>query len=126
MKKAITALLDCDAGRKMGCRSFCCRLLVRLREEERAEIDPVTDQKKGYVDKKENGTCIYQDEKTGLCLNWENRPQVCREYDCNHDRMLQVVLNSSNNNLAEWMKESVQPEIKSMTKRYVPYLDGTK
>ena len=121
-----TALLDCDAGRKMGCKSFCCRLLVRLDQKEQTEIDPVTGRKKGYVDKKENGTCIYQDEKTGLCLNWKNRPRICREYDCNHDRMLQVVLNSRSNHLADWMKESVQPEIDTMTKKFVPYLPAPK
>lgn len=52
VKEIQTALLDCNAGRKLGCKSFCCRLLVRLEEHERNEIDPVTNRPKGYVDKK--------------------------------------------------------------------------
>lgn len=52
LEKIKTALLDCDAGRKLGCKSFCCRLLVRLEEHERNEIDPVTNRAKGSSTKK--------------------------------------------------------------------------
>lgn len=33
---------------------------------------------------KSNGDCIYLDLKTG-CTNYENRPTVCRTYDCRSD-----------------------------------------
>jgi len=115
------ALLDCDAGRKLGCKSFCCRLLVRLEEHERNEVDPATNRVKGYVDKKENGTCVHQDEENGLCLNWENRPKICREYDCNFDKLLQVVFKSSGKSISDWMKESVEVSITKEEEKFVPY-----
>jgi len=117
-----TKLLDCDTGRKLGCKSFCCRLLIRLDEDDRTEIDPETQRKKGYVGKKDDGTCLYQDEQTGLCLNWDNRPKVCREYDCNFDKLLQVVFKSSNQSISCWMKESVTVFIHEKDKIFVPYL----
>lgn len=120
-EKTNTALLDCDAGRKLGCKSFCCRLLVRLEKHERNEIDPTTNRTKGYVDKKENGTCIHQDEKTGLCQNWGNRPKICREYDCNYDKLLQVVLVSKGESISCWMKESVSVNIEKENQQFVPY-----
>lgn len=116
------ALLDCDAGRKLGCKSFCCRLLVRLEEHERTETDPMTNRLKGYVDKKENGTCLHHDEKIGLCQNWENRPKICREYDCNYDKLLQVVMKSNGTSIASWMKESVSVVIEDKDQQFVPYI----
>lgn len=119
-----STLLDCDAGRRQGCKSFCCRLLVRLKDHERREIDPTTNRLKGYVDKNEKGICVHQDEHTGLCQNWHDRPSVCREYDCNYDKLLQVVMRSEGKNLACWMKESVQVCIDKDEYVLVPYIDS--
>lgn len=120
-KKIEQALLDCDAGRKLGCKNFCCRLLVRLEEHERNEVDPSTNRLKAYVDKKENGTCLHQNEKSGLCENWENRPKICREYDCNYDKLLQIVIKSSGKSISGWMKESVSVVIEEKDLQFVPY-----
>lgn len=117
-----TALVDCDAGRKLGCKSFCCRLLIRLGEHERHELCPSTNRLKGYVDKKENGRCVHQDDETGLCGNWENRPTVCRQYNCNDDHLLQVVIRSKGKGIADWMKESVQVIIEKKDYIYIPDL----
>lgn len=121
-KKVKEALLDCDAGRALGCKSFCCRLLIRLEKHERTEIDPVTNRAKGYIGKKENGTCLHQDEETGLCQNWENRPKNCREYDCNYDKLLQIVLKSNATSIASWMKESVNVAIEDTEQQFIPYI----
>ena len=117
------ALLDCDAGRELGCKSFCCRLLVRLEEHERNEVDPATNRLKGYVDKKANGICSHQDDETGLCQNWENRPKICREYDCNYDKLLQIVLVSKEKSISSWMKESVSVVIAKENQQFVPYIE---
>ena len=117
------ALIDCDAGRTLGCKSFCCRLLVRLEEHERHEIDPETSLVKGYVGKKENGRCLHQDDETGLCANWENRPKACREYNCNHDPFLQTVLRSKGKSISIWMKESITNIIKKEEYQYVPAIE---
>jgi len=121
--KALT-LIDCDAGRKLGCKSFCCRLLVRLEEHERHEVDPETMRLKGFVSKKQNGKCTFQDDETGLCNNWNNRPKICRQFDCNFDKLLQVVIRSKGNSIADWMKESVAETIDKKDYQYVPYINN--
>jgi len=90
------ANIDCEAGRALGCRTFCCRLLVRLDPDER---EPAQDgmPQKGFVDKDlEDGLCIHLDRETHRCKIWENRPRVCREYHCNGDEMLQAAIQLGN------------------------------
>ena len=85
-------VLDCEAGRRMGCATLCCRLIVRLREGER---DPGGHDRplQHCVDKEPgDGLCVYLDREHWRCSVWERRPAVCREYDCNADPLLQVVL----------------------------------
>lgn len=85
--EANTALIDCNAGRELGCDTFCCRLHVRLSEEERPHFEGA-----GTLDKGEDGLCAYLDRGSFLCGIWDKRPEVCREYTCNDDTLLQVVL----------------------------------
>lgn len=75
----------------MGCRAFCCRLLVRLYPDEREPTEDGTPEK-GFVDKNPDGLCIHFDRETLRCKNWQRRPRLCREYDCNNDFLLQVAL----------------------------------
>jgi hypothetical protein len=85
-------VLDCEAGRAMGCASFCCRLIVRLRPGER-EPRASDGVHKSCVDKEpESGLCVWFDTPSGHCKVWNERPGICREYDCNDDPLLQVVL----------------------------------
>lgn len=83
--------VDCEKGRELGCATYCCRLLVRLDPDER---EPSQDglPAKGFVDKDENGCCVHLDPVTHRCRIWARRPRVCREYSCNEDLLLQVVL----------------------------------
>lgn len=114
-------LLDCDRGRELGCKSFCCRLLVRLKDHEMTKVDPVTNRRKGFVDKNKSGRCIYQDGETGLCTNWENRPSICREYDCNSDDLLQFVIRSKGQRITDWARESVTVTIAKENYIFIPY-----
>ena len=84
-------VLDCDTGRRMGCATYCCRLIVRLRPGERDPSDPR--EEKSCVDKDpKSGLCIHLDDETHRCGIWAERPSACREFDCNADYRLQVVL----------------------------------
>lgn len=83
--------VDCDAGRKLGCQTFCCRLLVRLKPHEMGESRDGLPAK-GYVDKDPDGMCAHMDRNTWKCKIWEDRPQTCREYSCNDDFLLQVAV----------------------------------
>ncbi len=86
-----TAILDCEEGRRRGCETFCCRLIVRLQEGERDPVQ-VHNTQKHCVDKDPDGLCIYLNRENKKCAVWEKRPQICRVYDCNQDPLLQVVL----------------------------------
>jgi hypothetical protein len=89
---AEAVLLDCDEGRQMGCQSFCCRLIVRLTPEERERRVGGVAPPMGCIPKDPGGHCVHLDRQTHRCAIWEERPEVCRGYDCNGDRLLQVVL----------------------------------
>lgn len=105
MDEIETTIIDCDAGRELGCSTFCCRLLVRLKPHEMEPSDGHT-AAKGFVDKDENGYCIHIDKTTWMCGNWENRPEICREYSCNTDPLLQTVLKEGFTNIADVAKKS--------------------
>lgn len=98
------SLIDCEAGRRLGCGTYCCRLLVRLDENER---QPTTDGStpKGCIDKDPDGLCIHLDRNSHRCRNWEKRPRVCREYDCNHDPMLQAAIQRGVKNIVQLSRD---------------------
>jgi Fe-S-cluster containining protein len=96
------AAIDCDAGREMGCTTFCCRLIVRLKDHERAQFDGA-----GTLEKSEDGLCCYLDRESYLCSIWDKRPGVCREYTCNDDYLLQVVLREGFTNLVNLAKSKI-------------------
>lgn len=102
--KAREASVDCEAGRRLGCRTFCCHLLVRLDPEERRP--GVDGSVKGFVDKDENGRCVHMDVETYRCAIWKQRPRVCREYDCNGDLLLQVVVRQGFTSIARLVQEA--------------------
>lgn len=83
--------VDCDEGRRLGCGTFCCSKIVRYAPDE-VVVDAMG-RRKACVDKDPNdGRCIHLDRERFACGIWEQRPRVCREYDCNHDPLLQIVL----------------------------------
>jgi Fe-S-cluster containining protein len=97
-------------------------MLVRLQQDEMEPGDGIT-AVKGFVDKDPEGYCVHIDRDSGFCHNWENRPKVCREYTCNSDFMLQVVLQEGFVNIAELAKASVRVFIPKETYRYIPTLN---
>jgi len=84
--------LDCDEGRRLGCGTYCCSLIVRLDPD---ECDPGDDRPgfKHCVDKDpDGGRCIFLDDDQSSCTVYSRRPRVCRQYDCRTDPLLKVVL----------------------------------
>ncbi len=121
-EKGVCAV-DCEAGRRMGCHTFCCRLLVRLDPDEREPGDGITPPK-GFVDKDPvSGLCIHFDSQTNLCRNWERRPRVCREYSCNTDPLLPVVMQYGFTSLVDLLKKSARISVPPAARR-VPHLGG--
>ena len=97
--------VNCDAGRLLGCGTYCCRLLVRLDPDEQDPGDGTTPPK-GFVDKDKDGYCIHFDRDSELCRNWKNRPRVCREYSCNGDVLLQAAIKTSFKSLPELVRNA--------------------
>lgn len=95
--------VDCSKGRKIGCQTFCCRLLVRLDPDER-KADNGNEMAHDFVEKSPDGYCVNLDRETHLCRIWEERPRVCRGYDCNSDFLLQVAVRNPFKNIAELVK----------------------
>jgi len=116
-----TRLVDCEAGRRMGCSTFCCRMLVRLQPDEMEPSDGTTPAK-GFVDKDSEGYCIHFDRNNARCTNWEKRPKVCREYECNSDFLLQVVLRKGFKNIADLAKKAANIYIVKESYIKVPML----
>lgn len=115
--------VDCDAGRVLGCGTFCCRLLVRLRPHEIALAE--ADQRdKNFVDKTEVGYCVHFDIASSLCGIWKRRPEVCREYDCNGDFLLQVALKEGFTDIADLAKKARAAYIPKECYVRVPLLQG--
>jgi len=91
MKQECGIEVDCDEGRRLGCGTFCCSLIVRYAHDE-VVVDEVG-QRKSCVDKDPaDGMCVHLDRQRFCCAIWSSRPRVCRQYDCNADPLLQIVL----------------------------------
>jgi hypothetical protein len=114
------ANVDCEAGRRLGCQTYCCRLLVRLDPDER-EPTARGQVPKGFVDKDIDGYCVNFDRATQLCRIWAQRPRVCREYDCNSDSLLQVAMRHEFGNIVQLVKAASCAYIPQETYVHVPH-----
>lgn len=115
----VDSLIDCEVGRRLGCRTFCCRLLVRLDEDER---EPAANGAiaKGFVDKGPDGLCVHLDRSTHRCGIWEKRPRICREYDCNHDYLLQAAIRLGVTNIVQLSRDALNLRIAMDSRIEVP------
>ncbi|MGD8592413.1 MAG: YkgJ family cysteine cluster protein [Gammaproteobacteria bacterium] len=116
------ANINCEEGRRLGCGTFCCRLLVRLDPN---EMEPTDDgmPPKGFVDKLPDGNCIHFHPDKQICKIWHKRPRVCREYECNSDFLLQVVLRNGFSTLGKLAKQASKSFIPKETYIDIPLLD---
>lgn len=121
-EEAKTVFVDCDAGRRMGCATFCCRLLVRLKPH---EMVPSEDgcAAKGFVDKDEKGLCVHLNREHWGCNIWQERPQICREYDCNSDFLLQIVLREGFTNIADVARKAATAYIPKENQIQIPVIE---
>lgn len=87
-----TVLLDCDRGRTMSCGNLCCRLMVMLTGEEMARGLLTQSPMSGLLKQGLDGFCHYLDRETQRCSIFEQRPLICRLYNCNTDPKLQVMM----------------------------------
>jgi len=112
-------VLDCDHGRALGCATFCCRLIVRLMKHERRPSADGT--VKSCVDKGPDGLCVHIDRTNHRCTIWEQRPEVCRGFDCNHSPLLPVALREGFSSLVQLAtgheRVNVGPRLETVPRR---------
>ncbi len=95
--------VDCEAGRAMGCQTYCCRLLVRLDPDERTACT-ADGKPKSFVAKAADGYCTHLDRANHRCNIWAERPRTCRGYNCNGDFLLQVAVRNEFHSVVELTK----------------------
>lgn len=74
------------ADRAHLCRAACCRLRFSLSEQDVTENVVRWALHEPYLNRqRDNGWCAHNDEQTAGCSVYEQRPAVCRAYDCRTD-----------------------------------------
>lgn len=80
--------IDC-ASRLHLCKGSCCMLTFALTQEDVEEGTVRWDLRQPYVIARgESGRCVHQEAGTCRCSIYENRPNVCRGYDCRKDKRI--------------------------------------
>jgi Fe-S-cluster containining protein len=82
--------IDC-AARISLCQGRCCRLSFPLSFQDLDERVVKWDYSRPYqIRRREDGYCTHSDEETRGCRVYENRPAICRTYDCRNDKRIWV------------------------------------
>ena len=75
---------------------LCCRAVrVELDDSEKDKYitQPALRERKDInIVAQQNGHCVYLDPNTRKCKIWDDRPRVCREYDCTKDPRVEEIL----------------------------------
>jgi uncharacterized protein len=102
--------LDCDRGRRLGCATFCCSLIVRLEPGERDPTMPDAFRKSCIDKDPDTGVCIHLDEDHRCCGIYADRPRLCQRYDCRTDPLLPVVLEHGFQSLMQLVSRAGQDQ----------------
>jgi Fe-S-cluster containining protein len=89
-KYALTNLpqIDCQALMPI-CQARCCQLVFPLSLQDLDERVVQWDYAAPYLIRRNSeGSCVHWDPASGLCAVYEQRPAVCRAYDCRTDRRI--------------------------------------
>jgi Fe-S-cluster containining protein len=81
--------IDCDARIPL-CRGRCCALTFSLSVQDLDERIVRWNYGRPYlIAQREDGYCVHNDADRH-CTVYENRPAVCRSYDCRNDRRIWI------------------------------------
>lgn len=82
--------IDCDARRPL-CRARCCTFVFALSTQDLDERVLRWDYGSPYhIGRRSDGHCVHNDRETGACTVYEQRPAVCRTYDCREDKRIWI------------------------------------
>jgi Fe-S-cluster containining protein len=91
-KYALTDLPDVPCAELIPlCRGRCCTLHFPLSKQDLNERIVKWQYTRPYlIRQREDGYCVHSDRATKGCTVYENRPAICRTYDCRHDKRIWV------------------------------------
>jgi Fe-S-cluster containining protein len=82
--------IDCDARMHL-CKARCCTLTFPLSEQDLEERVVRWDYGRPYqIGRREDGYCVHNHAETHGCTVYQNRPGICRTYDCRNDKRIWV------------------------------------
>lgn len=82
--------IDC-ADRLHLCQARCCQLSVTLAAQDLEDGIFEWEWDRPYVLKRGgDGYCLKIDDKTGGCTCYDQRPAMCRRFDCREDRRIWI------------------------------------
>lgn len=103
--------IDCDERIPL-CRGACCRLKFALTVQDLEEGKVKWDLGHPYMIRHgADGYCFHNDRATHHCTVYENRPIVCRSYDCRRDKRIWT----------DFENRIINPELENI----FPKTDGT-
>ena len=82
--------VEIDCGSRLHlCRAACCRLRFPLTPQDIREGVVQWQPDQPYMNRqREDGYCVHCSAGGGRCQVYEQRPAVCRRYDCRQDRRI--------------------------------------
>lgn len=81
-------LIDCESRHDI-CKGVCCKFWFALSTQDVNESVIKWDYMQPYcIDRDKDGYCIHKDHSNHKCTVYENRPLVCRTYDCRRDNRI--------------------------------------
>ena len=81
-------VIDCE-NRYPLCKAACCKLWFALSVQDLDEGIVRWNYSQPYsISQTSDGRCIHQDRSSLKCGIYENRPHVCRTYDCSKDKRI--------------------------------------
>ena len=80
--------IDCQSRLHL-CKARCCKLTFPLSFQDLDEHIVQWDYSNPYqIRKKPDGYCVHNESGSGHCCVYENRPAICRTYDCRNDKRI--------------------------------------
>lgn len=80
--------IDCESRLHL-CKARCCKLTFPLSFQDLDERVVQWDYGKPYqILQRLDGYCVHNDSESQHCCVYENRPAICRTYDCRQDKRI--------------------------------------
>ncbi|MCP4341395.1 MAG: YkgJ family cysteine cluster protein [Desulfobulbaceae bacterium] len=112
--------VDC-ASRRHLCKGICCKLWFALSVQDLDEQIVKWNYTQPYsISQSSDARCIHQDHCNLQCTIYENRPLICRTYDCSTDKRVWLDFDKRIINPEMFAKKGLQPATPANAKIEIP------